>query len=318
MSTGLVVVVAVGFALVNGANDGGTIVATGLRSRLRPPWLTPLVLVLAVALAPLVLGSPVARTLAERLVGFEGDGGVAAVVAAVVGATTVVLVLAARGLPTSLTLGLVGAIGGAGWAAGLPVDWLLLGVVLAVGVAAPVVGLAAAVALHHTTTRALGSSRAARTVAGHLAVALQSLAYGVNDGQKMLAVVAVLAGTSATLPGVPWGLWTAVVAAFAVGTVVGVARVGPTVDTAIVSTRPVEATQAQLAGAVAVLGSAALASPVSLTQAVTGALVGTGVAVTPGRVRWLVAVHLALAWTLTLPSAFAAGALLAPLTGRML
>lgn len=309
MTTTLLVVAA--FALVNGVNDGGTIVATGLRSRLRPPWLGAVVLVLVVATAPALLGSEVARTLAERLVAFDGDGGRAALLAAVVASVGVVLTLAARGLPTSLTLGLLGAVAGAAVGSGLPVDWPLLAGVLAVGAAAPVVGLTAAIVLRRLTTRPLGASPRARAATVYLAYGAQCLAYGANDGQKMLAVAAVLAGTGASLPGVPWLLWAVTVAAFAVGIVVGLARVGPTIDSSIISPRPIEASQAQLAGAAAVLGSAAMASPVSLTQAVTGSLVGSGVAVAPGRVRWLVALRLLGAWTVTLPAAFLAAAAVA-------
>lgn len=74
---------------------------------------------------------------------------------------------------------------------------------------------------------------------------------------------------------------------------------------------------AQLGGAAAVLSSAAVGVPVSMTQAVAGALVGTGLLRGRRQVRWRVAGQLALAWIVTLPSAAAAGALFAVVTGRL-
>lgn len=305
---GLALVVA--FALVNGVNDGGTLVAVGVRTAGQRPWLRLVVLVAALGLAPVLLGSRVAVTLAERLVTFQGGPGRLAVSSAVVATLAVVWVLSTRGWPTSLTLGLVGALAGSGAAAGLPVGWRTLGLVLLVAALAPTLGLLVAVGLHHLTRSLLGAAPAVRrglSTGGHL---LQSLAYGTNDGQKMLAVLAVMAGTSATLPGAPPLAWVLVVVAFALGSLVGIVRIGPTVDAKILPVRTEQVALAQLSGAGAVLGSAAFASPVSLIQAVSGGLVGAGVSVTPKRVRWAAVGQIGLAWVLTLPAAFVTGGLL--------
>lgn len=67
---------------------------------------------------------------------------------------------------------------------------------------------------------------------------------------------------------------------------------------------------AQLGAAVAVLSSAALGVPVSMTQAVAGGLVGTGMLRGRRQVRWRVAGQLGLAWVLTLPAAAVVGAVI--------
>ncbi len=304
-------VVVLTFALANGINDGGTIMAVCLRTALVRPWLRLLALVVVLAAAPAVLGSRVATTLAERLVVFEGAMGRMALLSAVLATLGVVWVLSAKGWPTSLTLGLIGALAGAGVAAGLPVSWGLLGLVLLVAAIAPALGLVGAVLLHHGARPLLGAVPAVRRAlpwTGHL---LQSLAYGANDGQKMLAVLAVVAGTSATLPGVPLVWWGAVVAAFTGGTLIGIARIGPTMDVKILPLRTEQVAIATASGAGAVLGSAAVASPVSLIQAVSGGLVGAGVSVTPKRVRWAAVGQIVLAWAITLPAAFGVSALVA-------
>ena len=77
------------------------------------------------------LTTAVAMTLSERLVDFEGDTGRIALLIAVTAAVVVIAVLGRLGLPTSLTLAIMGAIAGAGWGSGLRIAWATLGIVLA-------------------------------------------------------------------------------------------------------------------------------------------------------------------------------------------
>lgn len=309
------VLVVVVFALVNGVNDGGTVVGAGLRTSPRYPWLPAVLLVSALAVVPL-LGTRVAQTLAERLVGFEGDGGRTTLIAAVAATLVVVWVLTARGLPTSLTLGLVGAIAGAGTAARLPVDWGLVRFVLLVAAIAPAVGFVGAFLLQRALRPLLGPLRWLRDGLLRVGYLLQCLAYGANDGQKMLAVLAVV-GVSSSVAEVPFHLWLGTVVAFAVGTILGVARLGPTLSGGVLPARSEQSGIAQTTSASAVLISGAFGSPVSLTQAVTAGLVGSGVGVTARRVRWQVATRIAIAWAVTLPAAFVVGAVVALVLGGL-
>ncbi len=305
---GVVVLV---FALVNGVNDGGTVVSTGLRTAVSRPWLRLLVLVVVLGLAPVVFGTRVASTLAERLVDLEGDAGQAPMVGAVVAVLVVVWWLTARGWPTSLTLGLIGALAGAGLAAGLAVDAGLIALVLLIGALAPLAGLAGALLLHRLLLPLLGPMRPVRRALPSVGHLLQCLAYGTNDGQKLLAVLAVALGSSTGVVEVGAGWWAAVVATFALGSAIGIARLGRTLDTKLLPLRTEQVSLAQLSGSGAVLASAAVASPVSLIQALSGGLVGSGISVTPRRVRWTAVSQIGLAWVLTLPASFIAGAVLA-------
>ncbi len=300
----------VAFGLVNGVNDGGTIAGLGLRVGMFAPWLPLAVLVVMLAVVPAVFGTRVAETLTLRLVGFEGRGGSFALFSAVVATLLVVWFLASRGLPTSLTLGLVGAMAGAGFAAGLSVDWSGLGFVLAIAALAPLVGLIGGFVLHRVIGLALGATPRFRRVMPGAGYVLQCVAYGANDGQKLLAVLAVALAAPPSFPGVPWSLWLVTVAAFAVGAAIGVARIGPTVSDRVFAVRPHESTAAQFSSGMAVIGSAALGGPVSLTQATTGGLVGAGVSVTHHRVRWEAVSRIGLAWVVTLPASILAAALL--------
>jgi PiT family inorganic phosphate transporter len=116
MSIALLVVAAL-FAVVAGANDGSSILASAVRVSGLRPWVSISILLAAVVLGPLVLfGTSVATTLAHRLVPFDARGGVHVVLlVAALAAMLVVFGLSRAGLPTSLTLALVGGISGAGW-----------------------------------------------------------------------------------------------------------------------------------------------------------------------------------------------------------
>lgn len=296
---------AAAFAVVNGANDGGAMVA----SQLRVPGIRPLTTLLALAGAlvavPLVLGTGVADTLTSGLVRASRDAQQLVVGTGATAAIVVVAVLTRLGLPTSLTLGMVGGIVGAGLGRGLPVIATGVGRVVLIGVAAPVVGgLVAqrlvplsAIALTRRGTRGL-------TMLAAMATFAQAVAYAANDGQKMFAVVAVS----------PVGITPLVVVGvavlFTVGTVVGLRAVAGTLGGGIVRGGPQEEVTAQLGAAVAVLSSAALGVPVSMTQAVAGGLVGTGMLRGLRQIRWRVAGQLVLAWLLTLPSAAVLGAVI--------
>jgi inorganic phosphate transporter, PiT family len=312
--TTALVVVALAFAFVNGVNDGGALLSVGLDVRTLRPLTSLVVLTVAVAVAPVLIGTAVATTLTSRLVRFDGADGQALLLLAVVAAVVVTWVLAARGLPTSLTLAVVGAIAGAGVGGALPVSWGVVVLVLVLAAVAPLVGLAMAWSL----TRLVGAWRSSQPIDRRIqrwhvgAFSLQCLAYGANDGQKMLAVLAVAAGTagSGQVPVLAWQL-AAVSLAFLLGAAVGLPRVAPTLGGGVAAVRPYEAVATELSSATVVLATGALGAPVSMTQAISGGLVGAGVTRGYARVRWGQVLRLGLAWVVTLPAAFVAAAITA-------
>jgi PiT family inorganic phosphate transporter len=310
----LLVAVAVAFAVVNGANDGGTLLALSLRAAGLRVWVALVALAAMVAVAPALVGTQVATTLAVRLVDVGGAERLV-VLAAVIAAVTVPVGLSRAGLPTSLTVALVGGLVGAGAANGVGVAWGLMGAVVVAAAAAPVVGGLGAFALSRLARHLVAPGGAARFLARahRVTFAVQALAYGANDGQKMLAVGALalgLADGQARSGGaVPpaWPLLAGSALAFFVGAVLGLRRYARTVGMIIPLRRP-NAVVGEAAAATAVLGTAALGAPVSMTQTVAGGLVGTGASEGQGRVRWQVTSRIAIAWMATLPLAAGAGA----------
>lgn len=311
----LLLAAALGFAVVNGMNDGGALVATGLKVPGLPPLVAAGMLAVALVIAPLVFGTQVASTLANGLVSFPAASGPAGRIALLVAVGTAVAVVAGlsrRGLPTSLTLALVGALAGAGAGSGLPVSYPTLGLVLAVGIAAPVVGAVAGFALSRLAGLLPSTSRVApRIRTTHLgAFSLQCLAYAANDGQKMVAVLAVATGAQAEAS--PPVIELVVLAVmFTLGLVIGLGPAASTLSAEIIPARPLDAVAAEVSSAGAVFASSALGAPVSMTQSVAAALVGAGMSHGPRRVRWRAAGRLSLAWLFTLPVSAAVAAALA-------
>jgi PiT family inorganic phosphate transporter len=298
----MLMLLAAAFAVVNGANDGGAMVATQLRVPANRPLTTIALLAGALAVVPLVIGTGVADTLTSGLIRTSQSNEAVVVATGVAAAIVVVAVLSRLGLPTSLTLGTVGGIVGAGLGLGLPVVGGGVGRVVLIGIAAPIVGALVAqrlVAAPEVARRQWGTRGLVTLALG--ATVAQAVAYAANDGQKMLAMVAV------TPMGIRAVVVLGVAALFAVGAVVGLRAAAGTLSGALVRGNPHEEVTAQLGAAVAVLSSAALGVPVSMTQAVAGGLVGTGMLRGVRQVRWRIAAQLVLAWVLTLPSATAVG-----------
>ncbi len=307
------------FAVASGANDGGALLATGLNLRSLRPLHAIGLLLLAVFTVPLVLGTTVASTLATELVAVGDAPGVLPFVVAVTTAGGVVAALSWFGLPTSLTLALIGSIAGAGVGFGLPVAWPLLIMVLGIALAAPVIGaLLSGVIL--AIARLLPARHSAATqlgVAHRLAYTAQCIAYAANDGQKMLAIFAVAAGTAEPLVAARPEQLAAIAGLFALGLVLGLPRLAQTLGRGILLLRPAQAVSAELASATAVLGSTAVGAPVSMTQSISGALIGSGLSEGYQRVRWRAAATLGLAWLLTLPTSLAASAVVGRLASEL-
>ncbi|WP_431919046.1 inorganic phosphate transporter [Nonomuraea jabiensis] len=306
MDVAVLIVVAGLFAVVSGVNDGGALLATGLKLPSVRPATGILVLVVLAAVVPLVTHQ-VAVTFTTRLASFHAPGGEIAMTIAVISALAVVTALSMRGLPTSLTLAVVGGLTGAGLGWGLPVSPGSVLLVLAFGVAAPFAGgllgwLLVRVLLITTSARGLRRWH-------QVGFLLQSLAYAANDGQKMLAVFMIVLGFSdAPLP------YTSLVAVlFGLGTIYGLPRAGRTLGRELIASRPPHGVAAELAAGTAVIACAAVGMPVSMTQAIAGGLIGAGVAQGGGRVRWHATGKIVAAWLLTLPAGALVGAGLAAL-----
>jgi PiT family inorganic phosphate transporter len=134
-------------------------------------------------------------------------------------------------------------------------------------------------------------------------VLLLGLAYGANDGQKTIGVMAlglVASGSLAPFQ-IPIEIVLLGAASMALGMSIGGWRLIRTLGGKFYTVRPVHAFSGQLASTIVVLGAAAIGGPVSTSQVVSTAIMGTGSAERISKVRWQTADSIVVAWLLTLP-----------------
>jgi PiT family inorganic phosphate transporter len=180
--------------------------------------------------------------------------------------------------------------------------------VAAIGVAAPVAGAGVASVLNRVP---VGRSETSLRRLHGGGVLVQSAAYAANDGQKMMAVgivAASVSGWGGEADHIPLALLVAIAVCFAAGAVAGLRSIVGSLGGGVLRQRPRDEVSVEFASGVAVLGSAVLGAPVSMTQSIAGGLVGVGVGRGHRQVRWRVAAGLALAWIVTLPASAAVGA----------
>ncbi|WP_249020028.1 inorganic phosphate transporter [Conexibacter sp. S30A1] len=301
------------FAVVAGANDGSSVLSAGLGPSGTRPLVSLGVFLVALVIGPwLVFGTGVATTLAHGLVPFSGPDTDRFVLVATISAMMVVFALVRAGLPTSLTLALVGAIAGAGLGAGLPLRGGELAMILLVGLAAPLVSAALALALSPLALRLSAGARAEGTLLRwhRGAFVLQCLAYSANGGQKMLALFAVAAGTaSGGVVRDPWYLALSLPLLFGMGVLLGIRNISARLGRGILAVRLRHAAVAETCSFAVVMGAGLAGIPLTMSQSVAGALVGAGLSESRTRVRWREVTRMAGAWGVTLPASVAVAAI---------
>lgn len=315
------VVLAVAFAVVNGANTGATLLATSLTLTSIGHPVGLVLLAAGVVAGPLLVGTGVATTFVGQLQAPGAAGAEVAVVCTVAVTLVVVFALTRLGIPTGLTLAFVGALAGYAVASGADAPWASVGKVLAMMAAAPLLGgligyVVVSVVARHLRTRHAGRSLARM----HLwTFPLLALGYGASDGQKMLAVAAVATATvpahGTVLADLPVLLALGIL--FALGSAAGFRRMATRVGRGVLPVRPLYAVTAEAATSAALLGSAAVGAPVGVAQTITGSLVGAGGSQGWGRIRWDQVGTIVIAWVVTLPLAFAVAAGTGLVLGRM-
>jgi PiT family inorganic phosphate transporter len=108
---------------------------------------------------------------------------------------------------------------------------------------------------------------------------------------------------------VPFWVVLSAHAAIGLGTLAGGWRIIHTMGSKITKLQPVGGFAAETGAAISVLIATQTGVPVSTTHAITGSIVGVGATRRLSAVRWGVAGQIVWAWILTIPMAFAIGAL---------
>ena len=311
----LLIVVAIGFAVLNGANNGSGLVVMASTSTSLLPITAIAMLAGGLVIGPLLLGTRVGSALSTRLMDASGPLGERTFLVGVVSAMLVIGFLSWRKLPSSMTLATIGGLDGAGLGAGLHVSWTFGAEAIALAILVPLVTGALSFAISRTLLSAFtktwvrGGRRLLLRWTRGATFGLQSVAYAANDGQRMFAVafVALRAGWPSRGFGAPLYLGLAV--AFGVGAVLGSGRLARGAPSQLAAADTLERSVASVMASAAAFSSSIVGVPVSMTQTTSAALVGVHGARGLRRVRWEEASKLLRAWVITLPISAAVGAM---------
>ncbi|MGQ9492630.1 MAG: anion permease [Anaerolineae bacterium] len=308
-SVGALVVAALVFAFLNGAQDSGSVVATAISSR-SMNWRQALMLnALAHFCGPFLFGVAVATTIGQGLIAHTAWT-VPVIFAALFAAILWNLLTWFFGIPSSSSHGLIGGILGA-----VSMDFGLGGVqmhglmrVIIALFLSPFLGLVVGRQLMQLILfLARGASPRINQVFKRLQTVttlVVALTHGANDAQKAMGIIAVSLVACGYQSEFNVARWVVAVSAgaMALGSILGGWRVIKTVGSKFYKIRPAHSCAAQLSSALVILGAALLGVPVSTTQVVNSATVGVGSAGRLSRVRWRVVGNILLTWVLTIPS----------------
>jgi len=308
-----IIVLAIGFGVVNGLNDAANAIAASIGSRALSP--RNAVIIAAVSnMAGTATGTAVAMTIGKGILvpevisQFEYMPVIAALASVVVWGT-----IATRyGLPISLTHGFVAGLAAAGVAvAGSgAVVWDVMQRILAAVVTAPVLGFIGGFVVmvilfwvfrHSAPTR----MRVIFSRLQWLTTAFLAYSHGKNDGQMPIGVITmalvIYTGQVSLWEHVPW--WVIGVSALAIssGTAIGGWRVIRTVGLRITALQPVHGFAAQASAATVIEIASLLGIPVSTTHCASSAVMGVGATRRLSAVRWGVAGNIIAAWIMTFP-----------------
>jgi PiT family inorganic phosphate transporter len=297
------------FGLVSGFNDGGNLMASFTSGRVITPRVGALLLLVCLA-GPLVLGTAVAQTVGTNVVELRAQGELSYVLITL-SPLCVVLLSLSFGIPTSMTLALVGAMLG----------WVLVGGTSAIhwaGVARILIGMPLSVVgggvlalLVYRSTRRILGTRSHASLLGlarfqFVTAAVQAFAYGANDMEKAVGLIAVGMSFPNHGQAVAFSSAAPIIGAFGsfyVGALMGGSRVAGRVGLGVLKVRPMQALSQQLASGSVVAALAVAGAPVSMTQTIDGGLVGVGAALRASSVRWGIVREMLGSWLLTLPLA---------------
>ncbi len=329
----IVIILAVGFAVVNGFNDAANAIAPAIGTRALSPRGALIIAVIA-NMAGAATGTLVAQTIGKGILVPEAISYltvIAALAAIIIWGT-----MATRaGLPISLHHGFIAGLAAAGMAkmdGGEAVVWGKMWLILsAVGIA-PLLGFGggfvAMVGLYWVLRRSAPDKiRRVFSRLQFLTTAFMAYSHGKNDGQMPIGVMTMalvifynddsLWDRLSLFDANTW--WVIVVSALAIsaGTAMGGWRVIRTMGMRVTALRPVHGFTAQASAATVIEVASNFGIPVSTTHSISASVMGVGATRRFSAVRWGVAGNIISAWILTFPICGGLGYLFAWLLGMI-
>jgi PiT family inorganic phosphate transporter len=318
----LIIILAIGFGVVNGFNDAANAIAPAIGARSLSPRNAIIVATVA-NMAGACTGLAVAHTIGKGILvpdAITFPAVIAALASIIVWGTLATYL----GLPISLHHGFIAGLAAAGMvlAGSKAVVWGVMAQILAAVIIAPLLGFAggfvAMVCLFWVFRRtAPDRMRRAFSRLQYLTTAFMAYSHGKNDGQMPIGVIAMtlvvfyndagLWDRLSILSADTW--WVIFVPALAIsaGTAMGGWRVIKTMGMKVTTLRPVHGFTTQAAAATVIEIASHFGIPVSTTHLISASTMGVGATTRFSAVRWGIAGNIVAAWILTFPICGALG-----------
>ncbi len=311
-----IIAIALLFVFINGFHDTANVVATPIATRSLSPYQ-------AITLAAIFnfigafFGTGVATTISKGLI----DANL--VTHMVLNSTLLAaivwnLITWAFGIPSSSSHALIGALAGAGIAAGgvKSVNYTtLVDKVIIPMVFSPIVAFVLALIIVLIVMRTLQNNAKPRKANNFirelqvLSTSLLSFSHGSNDAQKNMSIIVMALFSFGLVPNVSViPTWVTILCGIAMagGTMAGGMKIIRTLSSRLAKLRPANGFAAELSSGALIFAASHFGLPVSTTQAVSGSIMGAGSTGSVG-VNWSVVRQMVTAWTLTLPSCMLLG-----------
>ncbi len=325
------------FDFSNGFHDSSNIVATMISSRaISPKWALIIASVFEF-IGAYFLGTAVAATLGKGIVDpsqFAGRAGVLIVMGTLVGAIGWNLFTWYLGIPCSSSHALIGGmLGSFIFAAGFDfwaytfsfregakvIHWRTVGKIFVIMITSPLIGgICGYLFMRLTTWLFRYAPPAANMLFKRLQVVSSiglALSHGTNDAQKTMGIVTMSLIILGFQPGESSGAkfyvqnWVilACSAAIALGIATGGWTIIKTLGMKLFKIRAIHGFASQSCSGAVLYTTALMGFPVSTTQIISSAVMGTGAAQRANAVRWGVIGNILLTWLLTIPAAAVLG-----------
>lgn len=322
----IVVVLAISFDFINGFHDTANAIATSVVTRALS--MRNAILMAAVAnFGGAMLWTGVAKTVGRDIVTpnmVMGHHGQVLVLAALVGAIAWNLITWWKGLPSSSSHALIGALVGAAITAnGVGVlNPHGIGKVLLFLLISPILGFVMGMILmliimNIFANKAPSKLNKSFKIAQVLSALSMAFAHGSNDAQKSMGIITmalVVAGyqkmmmVNGEMQFIihDWVKFSCALA-MAVGSAAGGWKIIKTVGKKVMGLHPVHGFASEAGAALVVLFATLLHAPVSTTHVISSSIMGVGATTRLSSVRWAIVGQIVGAWLLTIPVCAALG-----------
>lgn len=314
----LVVFIAFTYAFINGFHDGGNVIATIIASRSLAPKKALLYACISELAGPVIFGTGVAATIGTGIIRQDsvtsGSSKTAQLflLAAMLGAITWNLITWYLGMPSSSSHALVGGMLGAGimmYGFGSLNLKTFIYKVLLVLFLSPLIGSA----LGYIFFKRLSALFKNFNVRLNkyikkiqlISMILLGLSHSSNDAQKSMGLIMMALLVSGGIDRFSVPLWVQLGCAVAItsGLYISGWRIVRTVGNGIFKVKPIHSFSAQLTAAFTIIAASLAGGPVSSTQVINSAIMGTGIAERKNAVKWNNVKNIFISWFTTIPAA---------------